>query len=143
MSEVVMKRLLALPLLLATIAATAPAPKVEAVTGDWSSLPALQSRGYDHLHSNVMQRLWELATAKQCKIPGYSLRKLDLRLSFAVQYNPDGSVARLLVPSMACPEAEGVIAGAILEMVQGGDYRRTVTSPDGWYQGALTFGYEA
>ena len=139
-----MKRLLALPLLFATIAAATPsAPKVEAVVGDWSGLPALQSRGYDHLNSNVMQRLWELASAKQCKIPGYSLRKLDLRLFFAVQYNSDGSLGRLLVPSMNCPEAEGLIAGAILEMVQGGDYRRTGTSPDGWYQGALTFGYEA
>jgi hypothetical protein len=137
-----MKRLLALPLLFATIAATAP--KVEAVTGDWSKLPALESRGYDHLNSNVMQRLWELASEKKCTIPGYSLRKLDLRLSFAVQYNADGSLGRLLVPAMNCPEAEGVIAGAIIEMMQGGDYRRTTApNPDGWYQGALTFGYEA
>ena len=138
-----MKRLLALPLFFAMIAAAPPAPKVEAVTGDWSDLPALQSRGYDHLHSNVMQRLWELASKRQCVIPGYSLRKLDLRLSFAVQYSPDGSLARLVVPQMNCPEAEGLIAGAILEMMQGGDYRRVGTSPEGWYQGSLTFGYEA
>ena len=138
-----MKRLLALPLFFAMIAAAPPTPKVEAVTGEWSDLPALQSRGYDHLHSNVMQRLGELASKRQCVIPGYSLRKLDLRLSFAVQYSPDGSLARLVVPQMNCPEAEGLIAGAILEMMQGGDYRRVGTSPEGWYQGSLTFGYEA
>jgi hypothetical protein len=44
---------------------------------------------------------------------------------------------------MNCPEAEGLIAGAILEMMQGGDYRRVGSSPEGWYQGSLTFGYEA
>ncbi len=138
-----MKRLLALPLLLATIAATAAVPKVEVGTGDWSALPALQSRGYDHLNSNVMQRLWELATEKKCRLPGYSMRKLDLRLSFAAQYNPDGSIARVVVPQLNCPEAEGIIAGALLEMMQGGDYRPTGNSPEGWYQGSLTFGFEA
>ena len=138
-----MKHALALPLFLALTAAAAPPPKVEVVTGDWSDLPQLQSRGYDHLQSNVMQRIWEIATEKKCRIPGYSMRKLDLRLSFAAQYNPDGTLARLLVPQLNCPEAEGIIAGALLEMMQGGDYRPTGHSPEGWYQGALTFGFEA
>jgi hypothetical protein len=137
-----MKRLLALPLLLATLAAAAPGPKVEVATGDWNDLPALQSRGYDHLHSNVMQRIWEIAHARTCSIPGYSIGKLDFRMSFAAQYNPDGSVARVIVPKLNCPEAEGVLAGALVEMIQGGDYRPTGTSPEGWYKGSLTFGFE-
>lgn len=138
-----MKRLLALPLLLATIAAAAPSSKVEVATGDWNDLPALQSRGYDHLHSNVMQRIWELAHSKTCTIPGYSIGNLDFRMSFAAQYNPDGSVARLVVPKLDCPEAEGLLAGALLEMIQGGDYRRSGgDSPDGWYKGSLTFGFQ-
>jgi hypothetical protein len=137
-----MKRLLALPFVLATLAAAAPMPKVEVADGDWNELPPLQSRGYDHLHSNVMQRLWELAKQRQCTIPGYSLGKLDMRLSFAAQYNPDGTLARLVLPRMNCPEAEGILAGALLEMMQGGDYRPTGKNSDGWYQGSLTFGYE-
>jgi hypothetical protein len=124
-----MKHLPALPLLLALTAASAPAPKVEVADGDWSTLPALQNRGYDHLHSNVMQRLWELANQGKCKIPGYSMGKLDMRLSFAAQYNPDGSVARLILPRMDCTEAEGILAGAVLEMIQGGDYLRRGESP--------------
>ena len=137
-----MKHVLALPLFLALIAATPPAPKVEIADGDWSALPALQNRGYDHLRSNVMQRLWELAHQRKCKIAGYSLGKLDMRLSFAAQYNPDGSISRLILPRMDCPEAEGILAGAVLEMIQGGDYLRRGESPEGWYQGALTFGFE-
>ncbi|MFL6760341.1 hypothetical protein [Sphingomonas sp.] len=137
-----MKRLLALPLVLATIAATAPAPKVEVATGDWSELPDLQSRGYDHLQSNVMQRIWELGHARTCQIPGYAMGKLDFRISFATQFNPDGSIARLIVPQLNCPEAEGIVAGALLEMIHGGDYRRHGDSPEGWYKGNLTFGFE-
>ena len=136
-----MKRLLALPLLLSTIAA-GPMPKVEVATGDWSELPALQSRNYDHLQSNVMQRLWEIAHAKSCTIPGYSIGNLDFRMSFAAQYNPDGSVARVVLPKLDCPEAEGILAGALVEMIQGGDYRPTGKSEQGWYQGNLTFGFQ-
>jgi hypothetical protein len=135
-----MKRLLALPLLLATMAAAAP--KVEVATGDWKDLPDLQSRGYDHLHSNVMQRIWELAHSRTCTIPGYSIGNLDFRMSFAAQYNPDGSVARVIVPKLDCPEAESVLAGAVVEMIQGGDYRPTGKSEEGWYKGSLTFGFE-
>ena len=137
-----MKHVLALPLLLALIAATPPTPKVEVADGDWSNLPALQNRGYNHLRTNVMQRLWELAHEQKCRIPGYSIGKLDMRLSFAAQYNPDGSIARLILPRMDCPEAEGILAGAVLEMIREGDYLRRGESPEGWYQGALTFGFE-
>ena len=137
-----MKRLLALPLLLATMAQAAPLPKVEAATGDWSQWPALQSRNYDHLQSTVMQRLWELAHSRTCTIPGYSIGNLDFRMSFAAQYNPDGSIARIIVPKLGCPEAEAILGGALVEMIHGGDYRPTGKSEQGWYQGSLTFGFE-
>jgi len=136
-----MKRLLALPLFLATLAAAGPMPKVEVATGDWSQLPPLQSRNYDHLQSNVMQRLWEIAHTKTCTIPGYSIGNLDFRMSFAAQYNPDGSVARVIVPKLDCPEAEGILAGALVELIQGGDYRPPGKSEEGWYKGSLTFGF--
>ena len=138
-----MKRLLALPLFLAIIAAAPPAPKVQVADGDWSWLPMLESRGYEHLDSKVMARLWEIAEQRQCRLPGYSSNKLDLRLSFAAQYNPDGSLAELILPRMNCPEAEGIIAGALLDMMKGGDYRPTGQNPDGWYRGTFAFGYEA
>jgi|SRR5438270_3869772 len=138
-----MKRLLALPLFLATIAAATPAPQVEVADGDWSGLPLLDSRGYDHLGSKVMGRLWEIAQQRKCSLPGYSGDKLDLRLSFAAQYNPDGSIVRIVLPRLNCPEAEGIIAGAVIEMMRAGDYRPTGQNLDGWYRGNFAFGYEA
>jgi hypothetical protein len=89
-----------------------------------------------------MQRIWEIARERTCRIPGYSVGNLDFRMSFAAQYNPDGTVARLVMPKLDCPEAEGILAGALLEMIQAGDYRRTSDSPEGWYKGSLTFGFE-
>ena len=117
-----MKRFLAVPLFLATIAATSPQPVVEVATGDWSQLPSLEHRNSNHLGSNGMARIFQLAAQRKCTIPGYSYRKLDLRLSFAVQYNPDGKPARIVVPALNCPEAEAIIGGAVLAMVKGRDY---------------------
>jgi len=137
-----MARFLALPFLLVTLAAASPTPNVEVVTGDLSQLPALQSRNYNHLNSKVVVRIWELAHTRICTIPGYSLGALDFRMSFAAQYNRDGSIARVVLPKLDCPEAEGILGGALVEMIQGGDYRPKARSEKGWYQGKLTFGFQ-
>ena len=140
-----MKRLILIPLLLAASAAVAaePLPKVETATGNWNELPRLELRGYTHLDSNAMQRVWEIAKERKCKIPGYVTGKLDMRLNFAVQYGADGALSRVVLPPLDCPEAEGIIAGAVIAMVRGGDFLRKGESPEGWYQGDLFFGFEA
>jgi hypothetical protein len=135
-----MKRYLA-PLLFMTLIAASepPAAIVQAVTGDWSQLPPLQQRGYEHLNMKVMVRLHEIASNGQCRLPGFYQEKLDLRLSFAAQFAPDGTLRKVLIPRLNCPEAEGIVGGALLEMVHGGDYRPTGKNPDGWYQGSFAF----
>ncbi len=136
-----MKRFLFLPLLVALTAASAPPVIVETAATDWSFLPSLSSRGYDHLNLKMMAKLQEIASQGKCKLPGYDSGKLDLRVSFAAQYAPNGTLQRLVIPSLNCPEAESVLGGAVLEMLQGGDYRPTGKNPDGWYQGDLSFSY--
>ncbi len=136
-----MRHLLALPLAAALAAASAPSVTVETADGDWSNLPRLTHAGSDHLNTKAMVRLHEIASQGQCKLPGYSGRRLDLRLSFAAQFDPDGTLRRVVLPRLNCPEAEGIIGGAVLEMMKGGDYRPTGKNPDGWYRGNFTFGY--
>lgn len=139
-----MKPILAVPLLLAATAATQPQPTVEVATGDWSQLPALEHRSNDHLGSNGMARVFQIANHRQCSIPGYSYRKLDLRMSFAVEYRPDGKPARIVIPALNCPEAEAIIGGAVAAMVKGGDYAPAhFTTDQLWYRGTLIYGYEA
>jgi len=137
-----MKRYFALLLFMALIAASAPPITVETATGDWSKLPQLSQRGYDHLNTKMMVRLHEIASHGQCRLPGYLGNRLDLRLSFAAQFDPDGTLRRVVIPKLDCPEAEGIVGGALVEMMHGGDYRPTGKNPDGWYQGSFTFGFE-
>lgn len=138
-----MKLLFSLYLILASAAGSSSPVAVETADGDWSRLPRLQARGYDHLNTKIMARLHEIASQGQCRLPGYSGHRLDLRLSFAAQYDPRGTLQRIVIPKLNCPEAEGIIGGALLEMMRGGDYRPTGKSPEGWYRGQFAFSFAA
>ena len=134
-----MNLLISLSLILASTAAS-PAPvTVETAKGDWSSLPSLQERGSDHLDTKAMARLHAIAKSGECSLPGYSKGQLVMRLSFAAQFDPAGSLQRIVLPKLDCPEAEGIIGGALLKMMSVGDYRPTGKSPEGWYRGQLNF----
>ena len=136
-----MKRLLAVPLLLALLAASAP-PKVEVATGDWSELPPLRFVGYDHLSTTVMAKINEIGRKQQCHFPGQRRNRTDLSISFAVQYAPNGALQRLLLPQLNCPAAEAWLGGALLQSIEKGDYRPTGENLEGWYQGSFSFDYE-
>jgi len=124
--------------------AGSPAPvAVGTVSGDWSRLPSLQTRGYGHLDSKVMARLHQIAGEGQCRLPGYDGRDLTLRLSFAAKFDPGGTLQRIVFQPLNCPEAEGIIGGALIAMMQGGDYRPTGKNPEGWYRGQFAFSYSA
>ena len=138
-----MKLLLSSYMILALTTAAGSPVIVETATGDWSKLPRLQTLGSGHLSSKVMVRLHQIASQGQCSLPGYSAGRLDLKISFAAQYDPGGSLQRIILPKLNCPEAEGLIGGALLDMMRGGDYRRTGKSPRGWYRGRVGFSIAA
>ena len=134
-----MSLLVSFYMLLASAAGASPTVTVEAAEGDWSSLPSLQVRGNDHLDTRRMARLHAIAKSGECSLPGYSKGQLVMRLSFAAQFDPAGSLQRIVLPKLDCPEAEGIIGGALLKMVSGGDYKPTGKSAEGWYRGQFNF----
>jgi len=119
----------------------AAAVTVETAAGDWSKLPQLTQRGYEHLNEKMQAKLYEIAESKQCPAFGLKEGRLDLSVTFAVQYAPDGSLARVVMPKLDCAEAESVVGGTLLEMLRAGDYAPTAKSPAGWYKGGLGFSF--
>jgi hypothetical protein len=128
-------------LLLQAAANGAGTVSVETATGDWSKLPQLNQRGYDHLDTTMRLKLYEIASSGQCPTFGLKQDRLDFRMGFAVQYDPSGKPMRILLPRLECPQAEGVAGGAVLEMLNGGDYVPSGKSAAGWYQGTLGFSF--
>jgi hypothetical protein len=91
----------------------------------------------------MQAKLYEIAASQQC--PSFGLREgwLDLKVSFAVQYAPDGTLDTITLPKLGCPAAESVLGGTLLEMFKGGDYAATGKNEDGWYRGGLAFRFAA
>ena len=137
-----MKRFLAFALLLSPLAAPAPAasPSVEVANASWAHLPLMRQRSNDHLSNKAISRIQEIASSRQCAIPGLGNRGLlSFDMSFAAQFSPDGTLNRIVMPKLNCPEAEGILGGVLLKMVQSGDYRPDGSNQDGWYRGRLNF----
>ena len=136
-----MKRILALALLLTSLPAPAltATPSVEVASANWSYLPLMKQRSSFHLSNKAIVRIHEIATEGKCTIPGTRGDLLDFDLSFAAQFSPDGTLNRIVMPKLGCPEAEGILGGILLKMVQEGDYRPDGSNEDGWYRGALSF----
>jgi len=137
-----MSRLFLLALL--TAAASVPATAgvmVATATGDWSNLPQLSQRGYNHLDEKMQAKLFEIAQSNTC--PSFVLQRgrLDFHVTFATQYAANKALQAVLLPKLDCREAESVLGGALLEMVQKGDYVPSGNSDSGWYQGALTLSF--
>ena len=137
-----MKHLLVLTAAIGLIAASPQTVSVEFANGDWSDLPALSARGYDHLNSVMMAKLYEIAAEGRCRLPGFAANRINFDLTFAAQYDKDGNLRRIVIPKFSCPEAESVIGGTVLEMLEGGDYRPTGRNPSGWYRGKFSFSFE-
>ena len=137
-----MKYLLVLPIAFGLIAATPQSVTVETADGDWSHLPVLQARGYDHLNSVMMAKLYEIAAEGRCRLPGFVANRIDFDLTFAAQYDQAGALRRIVIPKFNCPEAESVIGGTVLEMLEGGDYRPSGKNPSGWFRGKFGFSFE-
>jgi hypothetical protein len=130
-----------LALVFAAVAAPATAVTVESATGDWSKLPHLSQRGYSHLDEKMQAKLFEIAQSQQCPTFLLNQGRLDFRVTFAVQYAADGTLSRLILPRLGCADAEGVTGGALLDMLQAGDYSPTGQSRGGWYEGELGFSF--
>jgi hypothetical protein len=131
-----MKALIAAALLAASGAASAMT--VETASGDWSEIPLLKARGYS-LNDRVVARIHELVETGACAIEGQSKKKLDMTIPFLVHYQKDGTPDRLVLGKIGCAEAEGVIGGALVVLIDQGNYRSTGRNQTGWYRSQVSF----
>ena len=136
-----MKRILALALLLTSLPAPAlsASPSVEVANANWSYLPLMKQRSNNHLSNKAIVRIHQIAQEGKCNLAGLRRGLLDFDMSFAAHFKPDGTLNRLVMPRLGCPEAESILGGVLLKMVQSGDYRPDGSNEDGWYRGNLSF----
>ena len=133
-----MKALIAAALLMT--AGAASAMTVTSATGDWTEIPPLKTRGYA-LNDHVVGKIYELVESGACKIEGQSKKKLDMAVPFLVHFAKDGTPDQLVLGKIGCAEAEGVIGGALVVLINRGNYKSTGRNHTGWYRSQVSFSY--
>jgi hypothetical protein len=76
-------------------------------------------------------------------MPGQSRKRLDMTVPFVVHYAPDGTLNRIVIKRLGCAQAEGIVGGSVLELVQSGEYKSTGANSEGWYRGVISFSSES
>jgi hypothetical protein len=120
--------------------ALASAATIEVGTGDWRNIPMMQQFG-EALDSNSVAAIYEMAEKGKCVMPGQRKGKLDMTVPFIVLFAPSGSIDRLVIEQMGCTKAEGVLAGALIKLIDRGAFRPSGGMREGWFRGEVSFSH--
>jgi hypothetical protein len=134
-----MKHLVAAALLLAT--APAAAQTIQTGTGDWSNVPEMRTQVGAAIDPDAVAAISEMIDRGQCVIPGQRRGNLDMNVPFLVLFNASGSIDRLVIHPLGCARAEGVLAGAVLRLVQHGGLEPVGGRREGWFRGQVGFAH--
>ena len=132
------KFIAAAALLLASASATAAT--VEVASGDWSNIPEMRQM-VDSIDSNAVAAIHESIESGECVIEGQRKGDLDMTVPFLVKFNTDGSVDRLVLEKIGCEKAEGILAGALLKLIDRGSFRPVGGMQEGWYRSSVSFAH--
>lgn len=134
-----MKHILATSLLL--LGAPLAAQTVEVGDGDWRNMPEMRRQGDAAVDPNVVAAIAEMVDRGECTIPGQRRGHLDMTMAFVVLFGADGSIERLIVHPLGCGRAEGLLAGAILRLVEHGQFVPASARRAGWFRGEVSLSH--
>jgi hypothetical protein len=134
-----MKHLLAAALLLA--AAPAAAQTIETGSGDWRNVPQMRQQVGAAVDADAVAAISEMIDRGQCVIPGQRRGNLDMNVPFLVLFNASGAIDRLVIHPLGCARAEGLLAGAVLRLVQHGGFEPVGGRREGWFRGEVGFAH--
>ena len=134
-----MKHLLAMALLLA--AAPAAAQTIETASGDWRNIPEMRQQVGASVDSNAVAGIAEMVDRGECVIPGQRRGSLDMNVPFLVQFNASGGIDRIVIHPLGCARAEGLLAGAVLRMMERGAFQPAGGRREGWFRGQVGFAH--
>ena len=124
---------------LAFVSAAAGAQNVDVGTGDWSAIPEVQPRGLVRMADAQMDLIESVGASGRCNVPGLGREAVDLMVPFLIRFNSEGSVERIIMRDLSCPELEVALGAAVVHLARANEYRLRSGSPAGWYRSEISF----
>ena len=133
-------RPLLLTALLALTATPLAAQRVEVADADndWADFPTLAKSMTVNLGDGTMADVDRLVAAGKCKTIG-NKKRIRMQIPFLVQFGDKGSVDRVMLKRIGCPEVESIAASAALYAAQDGRIRQGSGNAAGWYRGLVNY----
>jgi len=116
------------------------ATTVEVAEGDWSNIPEMRQM-VDSIDSDTVAGIHEMIENGECVIEGQRAGRLDMSVPFLVQFNANGNIDRLVIQKFGCAKAEGLLAGALLKLVERGGVRPARGQREGWFRSEVSFAH--
>ena len=134
-----MKRSLLMVALAFTATSAAAQTTVDVGTGDWSRIPAVQPRGQLRMADAQMDLIEQIAAQGRCRVAGLSREAVDINVPFLIRYGANGSVERIVLQDLQCPELEVALGAAVLHLARADEYRPRGNTIPGWYRSEIAF----
>ena len=112
---------------------------VDVGKGDWSRIPEVQPRGQLRMADAQMDQIERIAAEGRCSVPGLNRTAVDISVPFLIRYGADGSVERIVLQDLSCPELEVTLGAAVLHLARADEYRPRGTTVPGWYRSQIAF----
>ncbi len=112
---------------------------VDVGTGDWSSIPEVRPRGNLRMADAQMDMIERVAEQGRCSVPGLGAQRVDISVPFLIRYGADGTVERIVLQDLRCPELEGALGAAVLHLARADEYRPRGSTTPGWYRSEIAF----
>jgi hypothetical protein len=125
------------------VAAPAAAQTIETASGDWRNIPEMRAQVGAVVDAGTVNAISNMVDKRVCTIPGQRRGNLQMTVPFLVQFDAQGIVQRLVIQPLGCTRAEGVLAGAVLRLVQHGSFVPVGGPREGWFRGEVSLAYSA
>ena len=119
------------------VGSPASAQSVDVGNANWSKLPAVTAKPSRIDTAQLATAVETILSTKQCTLRDQSSRHFDISVPYAVQFDPQGKVSRILVGSMDCTPLEQLVGYVVLARSDAGDYTAGNAGPDRWYASAV------
>lgn len=115
------------------------AQSVEVADGDWAGIPVAATTGGPAWISEAsMARIDKLVAAGKCIAVG-NRKRVNLNVPVLFQFDGTGTVQKVVVRRIGCPEVESVVASVAASRVKLGYYKPTGQNQTGWYRGEVSY----
>ena len=123
----------------AIAAASANQVTVEAGRANWNNYPAASLAPRQLPTPAMVTQVETLLRERTCRISGQRAEEFDIDVPYLAFVEPNGTLSRVVVADMGCPELETLVGEVILSRAQAGDFRPTGAPEAQWYASNINF----